>query len=70
MGYLTENGTLKLHDNDPYGYYGTYWTSNGVMVAGVPQGISFHFNDKKIGVNIDNRSWAYPVFDGTTYEFK
>lgn len=70
MGYLTENGTLKLHDNDPYGYYGTYWTSNGVMVASVPQGLNFHFNDKKVGVNIDNRSWAYPVFDGTTYEFK
>ena len=70
MGYLTENGTFKLHDPDKYGYYGTYWTSNGVVVASVPQGLSFHFNDKKVGINIDDRRWSYPVIDGTTYEFK
>ena len=70
MGYLTENGTFKLHDPDKYGYYGTYWTSNGVVVASVPQGLNFHFNDKKVGINIDDRRWSYPVIDGTTYEFK
>ena len=69
MGYLKEDGTLRLGDQDKYGYYGAYWTSNAVVV-GAPQALAFHFNDKKVGVNIDLRSWAYPVFDANTYQLK
>lgn len=69
MGYLKTNGTFVLGDNDKYGYYASYWTSNGLLL-GIVQGLSFHFNDKKVGVNIDDRLWAYPVFDATTYQLK
>ena len=69
MGYLKENGTLVLNDQDKYGYYGSYWTYNGVVV-GIVQGLSLHFNDKKVGVNVDDRLWAYPIFDAVTYQLK
>ena len=69
MGYLKENGMLVLNDQDKYGYYGSYWTSNGVVV-GIVLGLSLHFNDKKVGVNVDDRRWAYPVFDAVTYQLK
>lgn len=68
MGYLKENGMLVLGDNDKYGYYGSYWTSNGVNLG--YQALSLHFNDKKVGVNVDDRRWAYPVFDAVTYQLK
>ncbi|MFC2657764.1 MAG: hypothetical protein ACFN1F_03040, partial [Segatella sp.] len=68
MGYLNKNGMLVLGDNDKYGYYGSYWTSNGVNLG--YQALSLHFNDKKVGVNVDVRLWAYPIFDAVTYQLK
>ena len=69
MGYLRDNGTLVLGDEDKYGYYGSYWTSNGVVV-GIVQGLSLHFNDRKVGINVDDRRWGYPIFDAVTYQLK
>lgn len=70
MGYLKNNGILVLGDEDKYGYYGSYWTSNGVVVGGIVQGLSLHFNNQKVGINVDSRRWGYPIFDAVTYQLK
>lgn len=64
MGYVSNfggnQGKLLLRDS---GYYGAYWTSTGVVLtSGSLQGVSLHFSDTEVGLEIDDRGWGYPTF--------
>lgn len=65
MGYVAnyngDQGTLKLKAS---GYYGVYWTSTGTALAvgGTTKGVSLHFSDTEVGLEVDERGWGYPIF--------
>lgn len=64
MGYVSNfggnQGKLLLRDS---GYFGAYWTSTGVVLtSGSLQGVSLHFSDTEVGLEIDDRGWGYPTF--------
>lgn len=68
MGYVNNSGVLQLKDS---GYFGAYWTQNAITLTnGSRQSIVLHFSDTKVGVNIDTRLYAYPVFTGSTLKQK
>lgn len=63
MGYLdngTSNGKLRLGAS---GYSGAYWTSTSVKKwNGSLQAVSLHFSKSEVGLDVDDRVWAYPLF--------
>lgn len=64
MGYLANlnsPGKLQLTDSE---YYGAYWSSTGVKLAtGSLQAVVLHFSNTKVGLDVDDRKWSYPIFE-------
>ncbi len=65
MGYF-DNGKLLLREP---GYSGAYWSSDGLVLTGTAGtrqvGISLHFSNTTVGVELDLRSWGYPIASST-----
>jgi hypothetical protein len=71
MGYLDNHnseGQLKIGAYGTYfgfynGYNGAYWTSTSVRKTNTSlQAVSLHFSHSEVGLEVDDRQWAYPIF--------
>lgn len=71
MGYLDNHnseGQLKIGAYGTYfgfynGYNGAYWTSTSVRKTNTSlQAVSLHFSHSEVGLEVDDRKWAYPIF--------
>ena len=71
MGYLdnhSSEGQLKIGAYGTYfgfynGYNGAYWTSTSVRKTNTSlQAVSLHFSHSEVGLEVDDRKWAYPIF--------
>ena len=71
MGYLDNHnseGQLKIGVYGTYfgfynGYNGAYWTSTSVRKTNTSlQAVSLHFSHSEVGLEVDDRQWAYPIF--------
>ena len=71
MGYLDNHnseGHLKIGAYGTYfgfynGYNGAYWTSTSVRKTNTSlQAVSLHFSHSEVGLEVDDRKWAYPIF--------
>ena len=71
MGYLDNHnseGQLKIGTYGTYfgfynGYNGAYWTSTSVRKTNTSlQAVSLHFSHSEVGLEVDDRKWAYPIF--------
>ena len=71
MGYLDNHnseGQLKIGAYGTYfgfynGYNGAYWMSTSVRKTNTSlQAVSLHFSHSEVGLEVDDRKWAYPIF--------
>lgn len=72
--YLPAMGYLNNHTNDGQlrigagagGYAGAYWTSTGLLLPHGPRAIALYFSEDAVGLEVDDRYWAYPRFENPT----